>query len=261
MRRLLGLLRREDEELALAPQPSLRHLDRLAESVRDAGLPVEVEVEGEPLALPPGVDLSAYRIVQEALTNALKHAGPARARVLVRYGRDELELEISDDGPGTAAGRTAAATAWSACASASACTAASSRAAAGPRVATRSASGSRSSRRPMTIRVLVADDQELVRTGLRTILDAQPDIEVVGEAGDGARGGRGGSAAAAGRRGDGHPHAATRRDRGDPAHRRRARTAAARARADHVRPRRVRLRGAAGRRERLPAQGRARPTR
>jgi signal transduction histidine kinase len=103
MRRLLGLLRREDEELALAPQPSLRHLDRLADSVRDAGLPVEVEVQGDPVPLPPGVDLSAYRIVQEALTNALKHAGPARARVLVRYGSREIELEISDDGTGGAA--------------------------------------------------------------------------------------------------------------------------------------------------------------
>jgi signal transduction histidine kinase len=103
MRRLLGLLRREDEELALAPQPSLRHLDRLAESVRDAGLPVELEIEGEPVSLPPGVDLSAYRIVQEALTNALKHAGPARARVRVRYGAGELELRISDDGTGATA--------------------------------------------------------------------------------------------------------------------------------------------------------------
>jgi signal transduction histidine kinase len=101
MRRLLGLLRREDDELALAPQPSLRHLDRLVESVREAGLPVEVEIEGDAVALPPGVDLSAYRIVQEALTNALRHAGPARARVIVRYGRRELELEISDDGSGT----------------------------------------------------------------------------------------------------------------------------------------------------------------
>jgi signal transduction histidine kinase len=98
MRRLLGLLRADDEELALAPQPSLKHLDRLAESVRRAGLPVEVEVSGEPVALPPGVDLSAYRIVQEALTNALKHAGPARARVVVRYAGDELGLEITDDG-------------------------------------------------------------------------------------------------------------------------------------------------------------------
>ena len=98
MRRLLGLLRADDEELSLAPQPSLRHLDRLAESVRRAGLPVEVEVGGEPVPLPAGVDLSAYRIVQEALTNALKHAGPARARVVVAYEPGELGLEIADDG-------------------------------------------------------------------------------------------------------------------------------------------------------------------
>ena len=100
MRRLLGVLRRADDELALAPQPSLRHLDALVEHVRDAGLPVEVRVDGEAAQLSPGVDVSAYRIVQEALTNTLKHAGPAHARVVVRYARDELELEISDDGHG-----------------------------------------------------------------------------------------------------------------------------------------------------------------
>ena len=98
MRRLLGMLRRSDDELALAPQPSIDHLDTLVAQVRDAGMPVELSVEGEPRPLPPGVDLSAYRIVQEALTNALKHAGPASARVTVRYGRDELDIEVSDDG-------------------------------------------------------------------------------------------------------------------------------------------------------------------
>jgi signal transduction histidine kinase len=100
MRRLLGMLRKDDDELALAPQPSMEHLELLVSQVREAGMPVELELEGEPAPLPPGVDLSAYRIVQEALTNALKHAGPARARVKVRYRRDELELEILDDGPG-----------------------------------------------------------------------------------------------------------------------------------------------------------------
>ena len=104
MRRLLGLLRADDEEVALAPQPSLAHLETLVAHVRDAGLPVEVRVEGEPRELTPGVDLSAYRIVQEALTNALKHAGQARARVLVRYGEDALELEVADTGAGSANG-------------------------------------------------------------------------------------------------------------------------------------------------------------
>jgi len=72
--------------------------------VRDAGLPVELAIEGDPTELPPGIDLSAYRIVQEALTNALKHAGPATALVTLRYAEDSLELEIADDGSGSEAG-------------------------------------------------------------------------------------------------------------------------------------------------------------
>jgi signal transduction histidine kinase len=104
MRRLLGILRRDDDELALAPQPSVDNLEVLAAQVREAGLPVDLVVEGEPRLLPPGVDLSAYRIVQEALTNALKHAGSASARVRIRYGAEALEVEIADDGPGAANG-------------------------------------------------------------------------------------------------------------------------------------------------------------
>lgn len=104
MRRLLGMLRQGDDDLALAPQPSLASLGGLAAQVSEAGLPVELTIEGEPRELPPGVDLSAFRIVQEALTNALKHAGPAAAHVLVRYGEEELELEISDTGPGAQVG-------------------------------------------------------------------------------------------------------------------------------------------------------------
>jgi signal transduction histidine kinase len=100
MRRLLGMLRKDDAELTLAPQPSLRQVDALVRQMAEAGLPVELEIEGDPVPLPPGVDLSAYRIVQEALTNALKHAGAARARVAITYGRDEIGLEVSDDGGG-----------------------------------------------------------------------------------------------------------------------------------------------------------------
>ncbi len=105
MRRLLGLLRADDETLGLAPQPGLAALGTLVEQVREAGLPTDVRVDGEPKELPPGVDLSAYRIVQEALTNALKHAGSrAHARVVIRYGADELVLEVADDGTGSEAG-------------------------------------------------------------------------------------------------------------------------------------------------------------
>jgi signal transduction histidine kinase len=100
MRRLLGLLREDEPELTLAPPPSLRRLDELVAGTRASGLPVEVVIEGEPVELPPGVDVSAYRIVQEALTNALKHAGPAHARVTITCARDAVDLAIVDDGPG-----------------------------------------------------------------------------------------------------------------------------------------------------------------
>jgi signal transduction histidine kinase len=103
MRRLLGMLRVGGEPPAHTPQPTLGELDELVAQVREAGLPVELHFEGEPTALPPGVAVSAYRIVQEALTNVLKHAGPARARVIVRYASRELELEIADDGRGSRA--------------------------------------------------------------------------------------------------------------------------------------------------------------
>jgi signal transduction histidine kinase len=98
MRRSLGVLRRTDADAPLAPQPGMDGLGALVAQARESGLRVELVTEGEPAALPAGVDLSAYRIVQEALTNTLKHAGPVHARVAVRYGDERLELEISDDG-------------------------------------------------------------------------------------------------------------------------------------------------------------------
>ena len=104
MRRLVGLLRESDEGLALAPQPTLSQLQHLVDQVRAAGLPVELSIEGTRSRCPPGVDLSAYRIVQEALTNALKHAGPARARVRLRVHREALDVEVADDGAGATNG-------------------------------------------------------------------------------------------------------------------------------------------------------------
>lgn len=104
MRRLVGVLRRPEEGPALAPQPSLQHIDRLVEQARDAGLPVDVQIEGEAKELPAGVDLTAYRLVQEALTNAVKHAQATRAEVIVRYRDGAVELLVSDDGRGLSDG-------------------------------------------------------------------------------------------------------------------------------------------------------------
>jgi signal transduction histidine kinase len=104
MRRLLGMLRQPTDEPALAPQPGMESLGALIQQIRDAGLPVDYRVKGDPRPLPPGVDLSAYRIVQEALTNALKHGGPARTEVLVSYGTDVLQLEIVNEGGDTNGG-------------------------------------------------------------------------------------------------------------------------------------------------------------
>jgi signal transduction histidine kinase len=104
MRRLVGVLRRPEEAPALAPQPSLQHLDRLIEQAREAGLPVDLRIEGEATQLPAGIDLTAYRLVQEGLTNAMKHAGASQAEVVVRYGDGAVELVVSDDGRGVTDG-------------------------------------------------------------------------------------------------------------------------------------------------------------
>jgi signal transduction histidine kinase len=100
MRRVLGVLRDDNDPAALKPQPGLADLDQLVDGVRAAGLPVTLRIEGAPRALPQAADLSAFRIVQEALTNSLKHAGPARADVVVRYAPDAVSLEIRDTGSG-----------------------------------------------------------------------------------------------------------------------------------------------------------------
>jgi signal transduction histidine kinase len=108
MRRLMGFLRPDGASSALAPQPGLGDLPALCAQVREAGLPLELRVEGERRPLSPGLDLSAYRIVQEAVTNAMKHAGRARVTVDVCYLPTELRLRIDDDGVGASRWRRSA---------------------------------------------------------------------------------------------------------------------------------------------------------
>jgi len=104
MRRLLAAMRPDGDEAELVPQPGLDGLDSLLAEVGRAGLPVELHLEGDPYPLPRGLDLSAYRIVQEGLTNVLKHAGASDADVVVRYRPDEVEIEVRDNGNGRAGG-------------------------------------------------------------------------------------------------------------------------------------------------------------
>jgi signal transduction histidine kinase len=104
LRHVMGLLNATGEDgnhvatPELTPQPGLDHLAVLTERVRDAGVPVELTVHGSPAPLPPGVDLAAYRVVQEALTNAVKHAAGAHVRITVNYSSDAVDVEVTDTG-------------------------------------------------------------------------------------------------------------------------------------------------------------------
>jgi signal transduction histidine kinase len=103
MRRLLGAMRRDGDEVELEPQPGLDRLESLLAEVRRTGLQVELRVEGEPYLLAPATDLSAYRIVQEGLTNVLKHAQARQAKVALHYDLRQLRIDVSDDGTGNGA--------------------------------------------------------------------------------------------------------------------------------------------------------------
>jgi CheY-like chemotaxis protein len=202
MRRMLGVLRRDEDgtEPGRAPLPGIGQLGELLQQTRATGLPVSFTVEGVPQPLPDGAALAAYRIVQESLTNTRKHGGPrATAEVTLRYLEDALLLRITDDGRGAAAvsdgaghgltgmrERVAVYGGWGA--GGTVPVRGLSRrgaAAAGGARATGGLPGRQPGRCRMSIRIVLVDDQELVRAGFRMVLDAQPDMEVVGEAGDG----------------------------------------------------------------------------
>jgi signal transduction histidine kinase len=104
MRRLVGVLRRQEDAPALVPQPSLEHVEKLVEQTREAGLPTRLTIEGDASPLPAGIDLTAYRLVQEGLTNALKHSRATQAEVHVRYADGTVELVVRDDGNGNGKG-------------------------------------------------------------------------------------------------------------------------------------------------------------
>ena len=190
MHRLLGFLRQEPEDTPLAPQPGMSQLPTLVDQMRDAGLPVDVEIAGSERALPPTVDLSAYRIVQEALTNTLRHAGPARATVKVNYCRQRHRHRGARQRPQPRhepeRGRNGSRPDRHARAGHAARRQVPGRPSPGRRLFGPRPSPARR-QAGMSIRVLLADDQAMVRAGFRMILESEPDIEVVGEAEDGAK--------------------------------------------------------------------------
>jgi signal transduction histidine kinase len=104
MRRLIGVLTADDGQAERAPQPGLAQLDDLLRTVQGAGVPVELLRAGDERPLPPAIDVNAYRVIQEALTNTLKHAGDAHASVTVTYADDALDIEVADDGVGPVVG-------------------------------------------------------------------------------------------------------------------------------------------------------------
>ena len=244
-----------------APEPGLARVGALAGRARAGGLPVDLRVEGDRGALPAGVDLAAYRIVQEALANASKHAGEAHATVVVRYAASAVEVEVADDGAGPGApGETGDGAGHGLIgmrervALYGGTLDVGRRPSGGFLVHARLPIGGRERPRPHRRRPVAR------ARGLPPRAREPPRPRGRRRGLQRPRGDPQRRAAEARRRADGHPHARARRDRRDaPDH---GRDARARARAHHLRPRRVRLRRAPGRRQRVPAQGHAaRPAR
>ena len=186
MRQVVGGLRDPKEGPALAPQPSLSRVDKLVAQACDAGLAAHLDIEGEPVPLPAGVDLTAYRLVQEGLTNAIKHAAARHAEVRIRYDADHVEIEVCDDGRGTnGADPIANGGGNGLVGMRERVSIYGGELEAGPRAEGGFRLRAAFSGVDMTLRVLIADDQALMRAGFRMILEVEPDLEIVGEAANG----------------------------------------------------------------------------
>ena len=182
MRRVVGALRDPEGGPALAPQPSLSRIDTLVAHARETGLPVDLEIEGEPVPLPAGVDLTAYRLVQEGLTNAIKHAcGEARRRSGPLRRRPRRDRGVRRRPGGRWRGRRRRRRTRPG-GHARARVDLRRRARGGSACRGRVPAPSSAPGGDMTLGVLIADDQALMRAGFRMILEAEPDLEVVGEA-------------------------------------------------------------------------------
>ena len=185
LHRTLELLRGEDELAERAPQPVLSDLQQLADQSRGGGLDVELGIEGACPSTPGELELCAYRIVQEALTNVRRHAGPAHATVRLRFGADALEVSIEDDGDAAAQPIRRPWTARHARARGDARRRGqrrSTRTGRLPRQRDPALPGAAVRQR---LRVIIADDQPLLRAGFRALLESAGDIEIVAEAGTG----------------------------------------------------------------------------
>ena len=203
LRAILNVLRQADDADPTQPAPGTAQLEALVAGARRAGLETTFTVTGEPVPLPAAVDLAAYRIVQESLTNAIRHAGPATAAVSLGYHHDELRIDVTDTGRGQPTGAAAGQSGGHGLAGMrerAATVGGTVETGPGPgggyRVAARlpfggqladpaRASGHR--RSTPVIRVLLADDQALIRAGFHVLIDAADDLQVVGEATDGAQ--------------------------------------------------------------------------
>ena len=187
LRTMLTPLRRDDDAAPRSPAPGLDRLPELIKLTRAAGLTVDVEVTGKAPPVPAAVQLAAYRIIQESLTNVARHAGRARVTVRVTYDDANMHVQIDDDGTAPSGGASAIGTGSGITGMRERATALGGDLSAGFRPRRRVPGQRTPSGQVLAmIRVLIADDQSLVRAGFTALLDARDDIEVVGEASDGA---------------------------------------------------------------------------